>query len=344
MKQNKQKNSFLLTAALLVTVLLLTTFLSGCGAGQTPEDTPPKERPLVKVATLKGPTGMGMAKLMEDDAAGTTTNDYVFELSGAPDEIVGKLTSGTVDVAALPSNLAAALYNKTGGKIQIAAINTLGVLYVLEQGDTVHQLMDLAGKTLAATGQGATPEYVLNYILEQNGLMPGKDVTTRYLTEHAELAALAVAGKEPLVMLPEPFVTTVLVKNPSYRIALDLNQEWTSANKMAGAEGDLVMGCLVVRTEFAQQNKDALDAFLQEYQASAAFVSDNTAEAAAMIAQQGILADADLAEKAIANCSIVYLDGEQMKQNVGVYYDILFAADPKSVGGTLPDEAFYYSK
>ncbi len=329
----------------LLAIILLATSLAGCvqqqGAGQAELDT----KALVKVAALRGPTGIGVVKLMEDSKAGTTANDYEFELLGAPDDIVGKITSGSADVAAVPTNLAAVLHSKTNGNIQLIAINTLGVLYVLENGNSIQSVADLKGKTISTVGQGATPEYALSYLLKQNGLVLGEDVTVNFLSEHAELAALAASGKADLVMLPEPFVTSVLAKNSDVRIALDITEEWKHATAKPDAAGvELTMGCLVVRKDFAEANKAALDTFLSEYQASTAFVNEHIDEAAEMVVVNGIMADAALAKKAIPNCNIVYLDGDAMKQSAQVFYDVLFSANPKSVGGDLPSDDFYYAK
>ncbi|HBR01160.1 MAG TPA: hypothetical protein DD738_00945 [Ruminiclostridium sp.] len=356
------KKSIRLFSAILASLMVLLS-LAGCSGNgnpavdsnsptpsQTVEATPsspaaPEEKTEVRVAALKGPTGIGMSKLMKDSKENTTANSYVFELAGAPDEIVGKLTSGSIDIAAIPTNLAATLYNKTSGKIQIAAVNTLGTLYILEKGDTIKSIADLKGKTITATGQGATPEYALNYILKQNGLTPGKDVTVNYLTEHSELAALAVSGKETLVLLPEPFVTTVLSKNADLRIALDITDEWKAATGKAGnSDSELAMGCIAVRKEFAENNKAALDAFLTEYKASTEFVSANAGEASKIVESEGIMAGAATIEKAIPNCNIVYIDGSDMKNMTQSFLDILMKANPKSIGGKMPDEDFYYTK
>lgn len=331
--------------ARLLVVILLVTLLAGCAGQQAADQPEPASKALIKVAALKGPTGIGMVKLIEDSKAGTTANDYEFELVGAPDEIVAKLTSGSVDVAAVPTNLAAVLHNKTNGNIQLIAINTLGVLYVLENGNSVQSIADLQGKTISITGQGATPEYALNYILEQNGLVPGQDVTVNFLSEHAELATLAATGKADLVMLPEPFVTSVLAKNSNLRIALDITEEWRQATAKAGNPGvELAMGCIVARKDFVETNKAALDVFLAEYQASTAFVNEHVDEAAEMVAANGIIADPVLAKKAIPGCNIVYLDGDAMRQSAKVFYEVLFSANPKSVGGKLPSDDFYYAK
>ena len=300
--------------------------------------TTASERITVRVAALKGPTGMGLVGLMADQEAGTTQNDYTFSLSGSPDDIVAQLSSGEVDIAALPTNLAAVLYQKTNQSIQVLAINTLGVLYILEKGDTVHSLSDLSGREIMATGQGAVPEYVLNELLAESNLSEPAKIT--YKAEHAELATLAAAGQADLVMLPEPFVTTVLSKNPDYRIALDLTAEWQKTHAdTSGSE--LAMGCIVVTKSFAQANPEAVKSFITEYQASTEQVNADPAAAAVLVVKYGIMADAALAEKAIPNCHIVMIKGTQMQSILEPFYKILLAANPKSVGGKLPDADFY---
>ena len=255
----------------LALAAVLAVSLAGC-SGQTEQSSSEQaqERLTVQVGGLKGPTAMGMVKLMEDEEAGSTQNDYVFTLAGAPDEITAKLVKGELDIAALPTNAAAALYQKTDGAVQLAALNTLGVLYVVENGDTVQSVADLKGKTVYATGKGSTPEFALNYILKQNGMQAGTDVTVEYKTEHAELATLLAAGQANLAVLPQPFVSSVLAKNSDVRIALDLTKEWDAVTEDGSV---LTMGALAVRRDFAQEHPEAVQAFLEEYSASTAYVT-----------------------------------------------------------------------
>lgn len=328
----------LLKRAAAVVLSLSMLLLAACSAGGTSK--PDSEKIDVNIAILKGPTGIGMVNLMELAKEKQAPDNYNFTLAGAADEITGKLTSGEVDIAAVPTNLAATLYNKTGGKVQIIAVNTLGVLYVVENGDTVKSVADLKGKNVSATGQAAVPEYAFNYILSQNGLTAGSDLNVEYLSEHSELAAQLIAGKTKLAVLPEPFVTQVTAKNPDVRVALDLAKEWNTASD---DKSDLVMGCLVVRTEFAEQYKTELNAFLDAYKQSTETAVSDVAKTAELTGEFDIM-DAAVAEKAIPKCNIVYLDGSEMKTSVGAFLNVLFEAEPKSVGGTLPDDAFYYQK
>lgn len=299
-----------------------------------------EERAAVRVGGLKGPTAMGMVKLMEEDAAGTTANDYEFTLAGSADEINPLLIKGELDIAAVPTNVASVLYNKTEGQVEILALNTLGVLYVVENGNTIQSVEDLRGKTIYSTGKGATPEYALNYILGENGLTAGTDVTVEYKSEHSELASLLAAGQADLAVLPQPFVTSVLAKNPNVRIALNLTEEW---DKVTEDGSKLTMGALVVRKDFAESNPEAVRNFLKEYQASTQYVTDeaNLDDAAALIEQYGIISAA-VAKQALPYCNIVCITGEEMRTAAEGFLSILAKANPQSVGGTLPAEDFYY--
>lgn len=300
----------------------------------------PAERQLVRIAGLKGPTAMGMVKLMEEDANSTTANDYEFTLAGAPDELTGKIINGELDIAAVPTNLAATLYNKTEGKVQLLAVNTLGVLYVVENGDTIHSIADLKGKTIYSTGKGSTPEFALNYILEQNGLKVGTDVTVEYKSEHAELATLLSADQASIAVLPQPFVSSVLAKNEKVRIALDLTKEWDAATK---GQSQLTMGAIVVQKQFAEEHPEALKAFMEEYQASTAYVTDPAnLDAAAELVGKFEIVPAPVAKVALPACNIVCLTGEEMQKAASGFLEVLHSANAKSVGGKLPDAAFYY--
>lgn len=327
-----------ISRSIVVVVVLLTLALTAC---TPPAQTTTSAAPVtVRIAALRGPTGIGLVKLMRDQDAGETTNDYTFFLTGTPDDIVAQVSSGQADIAALPTNMAAILYQKTSQSIQLLAVNTLGVLYILEKGDAIQTFDDLAGRELLASGQGATPEYAINELLAQSGLTDS--VTVTYKAEHAELATLAAAGQADLVLLPEPFVTTVLSKNPDMRLALDLTEVWQAVH--AGKnESELAMGCLIVNKAFAQQHPAAIRSFLQEYRQSVDAVNSDPETAGAWVAEYKIMADAAQAASAIPNCHIVLIDGVAMQPMLEPFYQVLHAANPQSIGGKLPDRAFYYT-
>lgn len=307
-----------------IVILLVCVLMIPCGCAKT--DT------AVRVAALMGPTGMGMVKMMSD-----TSGRYEFTVASSPEQVVAAVVSGSVDIAAVPVNLAAVLYQKTEGAVQTAAVNTLGVLYILENGDTVHSLSDLEGRTLCATGQAATPEYILNDLLRRSGLNGKVEVT--YQAEHTALAAQMLAGDIALAMLPEPNVTSVLAGSSDIRIALDLTEEW---EKAVGQK--LVQGCIVVNREFAEKNPKAVQTFLKDCGESVDYVLQDPAGASVLMEQQRIVPNAAIAEAAIPNCNICLITGAEMKQMMQSMLQVLYDANPASVGGKLPDEAFYYEK
>ena len=304
---------------------------------QAPEtETPDLEGTAINLGLLNGPTGMGAAKLLADNEAGETVNQYTVTLGSDPaNDILPKLNNGELDIAALPTNVAANLYNKTG-KVQLLALNTLGVLHILENGNTVNSMADLAGKTIYAINQGTNTEYVLDYLLTQNGLDPDNDVDIQWKTSE-EVTSLMASGEIDLCMLPVPAATTVLMQNADVRDAIDLSDAWTES----GASGTFTMGCVVVRTEFAQENPEAVKAFLSEYEASINYIKENPEEGAALIEQYGIVPKAAIAQAAITQANMIFTAGEEMK-SISSYYEVLFAADPASIGGSIPDDAFYY--
>lgn len=312
-----------------IALLLVLSLLIGFSSfGVANADSP------LKVAGLVGPTGMSLAPMMEENKP-----VYAFSLAASPDELAGQLIKGGVDIAALPTNLAAVLYQKTKGEIKLLAVNTLGILYVLEKGDSVHGVKDLEGKKLLTSGQGAVPEYVMNYILTANGVK----AELEYRSEHNEVSTLAAAGKADLVVLPQPMATALMMKNPSFRVAIDLTKAFEEAAKMQGeAEAVLSMGCLVVRASVLKDREKDVQAFMEDYRKSVEMVNAQPDKAAEAIAKAGILPSAAIAQKAIPLCNIVCVEGETMKNQLAPFYQILFTANPMSVGGKLPDEGLYY--
>lgn len=292
----------------------------------------------MRIAGLQGPTTMGMVKLMKDqESMGSPLYDVT--MYGAADEIVPLLTKGELDAAAIPANLAATLYQKTEGKIQVATVNTLGVLYVVTTGDDVASVADLAGKTIYSTGKGTTPEYVLNYILTENGIDPAKDVTIEYKSEATEvLSTLQSAGEGAVAVLPQPYVTAAQAQVEGLNVALDLTEEWNKIDP----DSQLITGVLAVRSDYAEQHPEELEVFLADYRSSIEWVTANTADAAQLVAEYGIVAKAPLAEKALPACNITYMDGADMKQALSGYLDVLYQQDAASVGGALPGDDFYY--
>lgn len=285
----------------------------------------------VNIGVLKGPTGMSAAWLMDQNDQKLSANEYNFTVAGTPDAITGQLINGDMDIAALPTNAISALYNKTEGKISVLGVNALGVLYILENGNSINSVSDLAGKTVLASGKGSTAEYVLNYILEKNGVI----AEIVWAAEHSEAATLALKGDYDIVMLPEPFVTNVTAKSDAFRVALDLTEEWEALGN-----GELTMGGIAVRTAFLEEHPDAVKAFVDEYGKSVAFTNSQPEDAAKLIAKYEIAAE-EVAKNAIPRCNIVWLHGKDYKAVLENFLGVVYDANPAGIGGKIPGNDFY---
>lgn len=293
----------------------------------------------VKVMVLNGTTGFGMASLMDKSDSGLATLNYDFSVESAASNVLSALISNTVDIAALPTNAAATVFNKTDGKVKICALNTLGVLYIVENGTEITDFSSLRGKTVYVPGQGSNPEYVFNYLCKENGLTVGVDLTVDYsYNEPADLRTAVAAGKVDIAVLPEPMVTIACNANENLRVALDLTSEW---NKVA-PEDSLVQGCVVVRSEFAEEHPNELAAFLDEYEESVKYAVNEPESVAGIIAEQGIFANAAVAAKALPKCNVCFISGADMQDKLDPFFSVLFEANPSSVGGKLPTSDIYY--
>ena len=320
--------------SLLLAVLLVLS-LAACGANT--DETASDTKIVVRMATLKGPTGIGTAKLWADDDAGKAKNDYTVTLCTDPTEVLNGVVEGSYDVAAVPLNMASVLYNKLNGGVQILAINTLGTLYMLATQELA-DISALEGKTIVTAGQGATPEYVLNYLLEKNGLTD--KVTVEFKSEHAEVATLAAAAgadDQTVYMLPEPNVTATLIQNQALKTVLDVSSAFESASGVS-----LAMGCIVAKKEFVEQNQAAIDAFLTEYKASVEYTATNLDDTATLCETYGIIPKAAVAKQAIPRCSITCVTGADMQKIATENLNVLLAANPKAIGGALPADDFWY--
>lgn len=298
-----------------------------------------EEKTNIKIAGLKGPTSMGLVKIMEDNENGSAANNYEFTIAGSADEITPKLTQGSLDIAAVPANLASVLYNNTDGAIEIIAINTLGVIYIVDKNEGITSLEDLKGQTIYATGKGSTPEYALRYILEENGIDPDNDVTIEWKTEPTEVVSTLAVEESGVAMLPQPYVTVAQTQIDGLEIAIDLNKEWDNLQN----DSLFITGVLVARKDFVEENQEAISAFLKEYQASTEYTNNNIEDAAALIEKFDIVSAA-VAQKAIPYCNITFISGEEMKTAMNGYLEVLYEQNPASVGGTLPADDFYYAE
>lgn len=339
----------LLSAAL---TLFLLVSLAACGQKtEAPDPAPPAlevqepaapetelpEEPIedpvqIRVAALKGPTAMGLVSMMAADGMDS------FTLAGSADEVTPALIKGDLDVACVPANLASVLYNKTEGGVVCLAVNTLGVLYIVENGEEIRSMEDLRGKTIVSAGKGATPEYGLRYLLSENGIDPDRDVTLDWKSEHSECVAALASGAATIAMLPQPFVTAAQGKIETLRVALDLTAEWDALDNGSA----MITGVAVARRAFVEEHPAEVERFLEEYARSVDWVNANPAQAGELIAEYGIVESAALAEKALPHCNIVCLTGQEMFEKLSGYLQVLSGAAPEAVGGALPGDGFYY--
>lgn len=350
------------TLSLLLTAALALSLLAGCGpkttadgsgssnpgtssgqpAGSGDQSVPETDPPAVRFMALSGPTGVGASWLMKYYSAESAFDGMPFVLDSTVvtdnKEVTDALVNKDVDIAAVATNVAANLYAKTDGGIQVLAVNTLGVLYILEKGDTVHSMADLSGKTLYAPSntKGANPEHILNRLLEGNGVNPA-DVNIEWLTPQ-EITVKITSSDAGLCMLPVPAATALMVQDSAVREAVSLSDAWKDLE-----DSPLPMGCLVARTEFVENSDPALiEAFLDLYGDSISFMEGNLSDAAALTVELGILPNEKVAEKAIPQCSLTFVTGREMRTMLEDYYTVLFQAAPESIGGGLPYDSFYY--
>ena len=330
----------------LVSLLLaLTLALSLTACGGTPANTEPEQTDdaptaaEVNLYVLSGPTGIGAMNLWAAADAGETENTYHITMPGANDEVVAAISNGEADIAAVATNLAATLYNKTEGGVTVLAVNTLGVLSLLSSGQEVSSIADLKGKAIYAPGQGANPEYILRYVLSGNGLDPDKDVPIQFVGEGSELLSVWQSDPEAIILAPQPVATSILMQHEGAKTLFDMTEEW---DKVSGGESTLMMGCVIVRNEFLQENPGAVELFLKEYAASIEKAQSDAAGTAALCEQYGLIPKAALAEKALPYCGLTFVTGAEMKAGLSGYLQVMYDADAKSVGGAMPGDDFYY--
>lgn len=316
--------------AILLTLLLTLSFV-GCTEKKTGE---------MNVYVLSGPTGIGAVNLRADSEAGKTKNTYKFSMVDANDEIIAAVSNGQADIAAVATNLAATLYNKTNGGVTVLAVNTTSVLSLLTNGVAINSVADLRGKTIYSPGQGANPEYILRFVLKNNGIDPDKDVTINFVADGSQLPGVWAKeeNKDAVILAPQPVATSILTKYTTATAALDMGKEWAKVT----ADSALMMGCVIVRNEFLNENPGVVKTFLKEYEASVNKAIADPTGTGALCEQYGIIPKAALATKAIPQCGLTYVAGKDMKKGLSGYLKVMYEGNPKSVGGKLPEDNFYY--
>lgn len=369
--------------AMLMTICMLAGVMTGCGAQETSvasasapvsqteavqpaeesiteasaaeipsaaEEAASEQEPVayeavdINMGALKGPTGIGMVKLMDDAANGLTANQYTFTLSADASEAVTKVIAGEYDIACLPTNSAAVVYQKTQGAVKLLALNTEGVLHILQNTAAEERITDweqLKGKTIYTVGQGANPEYVLDYILTGHGIDPDVDVTIQFCGAADEVIAACVSGEAAICMLPEPSVSALCAKAGNFEEVFDMTEAWA---EVAPEGSILTQGCVVVQRTFLEKHPEAVERFLEEYEQSVAFLTENQADGAALAAKYEIVPSEGIAARALPGCHIIFEAGQEMKDSIQKYYEVLFEADPTSIGGAVPDDEFYVTQ
>ncbi|MDF2677481.1 MAG: alkanesulfonate transporter substrate-binding subunit [Bacillota bacterium] len=322
--------------SLLLVLIIVLSLFAGCSSKETQTEVP-KEKVNVTIAGLKGPTSIGMIKMIDEKALNSDEYNVSYVAESAPDALTGKIINGEIQISSVPINLASVLYNKTGGKVQIMAVNTVGNLYIVGT-EEISNISDLQGKTLGMSAKGSTPDYAMNYILKQNNL-EGK-VNLEYELDHATLAQKVIAGDSKVALLPQPFVTQTSMKNQNAKMLIDLNESWKEATQ---GKSELFTGCIVVNKQFAENNKQFVQEFLKQYEESVTYVNENAAEASILVEKNEIMPNAALIEKAIPYCGITYKNAVDNKESINAFYQILFDSNPASIGGKMPDNNFYYT-
>lgn len=316
-----------------IIVLILVTALCFATVGCAKTDRTDADK--IRIASLKGPTSIGMLKLIDDES-----DTLEFTIAGIADEITAPFIQGKLDIVSVPCNLASVLYGKLSGDLQVLCVNTLGVLYLLDSTGEIGSISDLSGKTVYSTGKGTTPEYVFNYLLRENGLVPGTDTVINYLGEATQVASMLSEKKAQAAVLPQPYATSVTMQNGDLSATIDLSAEW---KKLSGGK-DLVTGVIVAKKSYIEKNKDKIDGLLDKYRKSVEFAVSDVDATASLCVKYGIIANESVAKAAIPRCNINYIDGDRMKEDISYYLGVLCDADPKSVGRSLPKDDFYYKK
>lgn len=325
--------------AMVLSLVMLSGLLTACGRRAGTAENKQAEPASIRIGSLKGPTTLGILDLMDRAQKGETYDSYEFHMATGADELLPLMVQGDLDIALVPANVAAVLYQRTQGQVVAVDINTLGVLYVVTGSPEISSVADLAGKTIYLTGMGTTPEASLRYVLKQNGLSES-DYTLEFKSEATEVAAVLAENPEGIGLLPQPFVTAALLQNTSLQIALDLNDEW---NKVQGEDGSsMVTGVTLVRRDFLEEHPQAVERFLDEHAVSVEAINADPDNGAVLAVTAQIVANESIARQAIPNCNIVCITGQEMMTALSGYLKVLADFEPTMIGGQVPEDDFYY--
>lgn len=331
-KTKKIVSAIALVLILAMVLGAIASALVGCGAAQKES----YDDVTIRIAGLKGPTTIGLVNFLNDAGSESSSINYQFEMFTQASDILAAVAAGEADIALVPSNVACVMNQKVEGGVSVIDINTLGVLECVTGDESINEIADLSGRTVYMTGQGATPEYTVRYLL---GEAQVTDCSLEFKSEPTEIVSIFAEDPEAVAVLPQPFVTAALVQNENLRTAFTLDQEWSKVN----SDCSIVTGVTVVTNSFLGEHKSAVDAFIQAHAQSAEKALSDLDTTAALVVEQGIIAKEPLAKKAIPSCSIVCITGSGIKDKLAGYLQVLYDQDPKSVGGKLPGDEFYYT-
>lgn len=303
-----------------------------------PKDTRIENDVAIRIGVLRGPNGMGMSYLMEENSLDAYETSYQISFLASADKLATRFTRGDLEFATLPTTVAANLYKETNGEIQLLGVNMLGGFYLVENGTSIQTISDLKNLELSSSSRPATAQYVLEHLLEANAIEENEQPKVNYVVDNLKLSSAIVSGEIDIAMLPEPFLSTLLQRNKGLRVALDLSEEWQDVY----GDSILPMGCLVVNKEFALKNPESIARFIQHYKTSVEYVNKNQKEAGLLIEKHKLLNNARQATNSIDRSQITWIDASEVQEDVLKYLEIFLESDKNIIGGEVPDEEFFY--
>lgn len=326
--------------SLVVTMLILsflTLILNAEGAREGSEATAALAEPLqLTVAGLKGPSSIGMLRMIESEPVFGEDVETEYQIVDEPQLMIARIMSGEADIAAVPINLAAVLYNK-GAPYRLGAVTGDGLLHIVSSREDIGSVEDLKGKRIYCIAQGSTPEFVLRYVLEKSGIDPDTEVELDFSFDHVAIAPQLIAGKVDLAVLPEPFVSIVASKNPAVQPVIDLQQVWA---ELSGTGDTYPITATLVRNSLYREHPEALKAFFAAYRESIDWANANPAEAGGL-AGKYMEMPAPIIAKAMPRLNLRYQSPREARSRVEELYQVFHGFAPASVGGTIPGDEFY---
>lgn len=321
----------------IIGLLIVIILISSCSAWEKAYEQAGSSS--FKVVSIKGPSALSFIKAMKPEIKPMVrlgdTVQYTFE--DDEDVLYTRLLEGEFDIADVPMEMAAKLYNNGAG-YQLAAVNTGGYLYLLTNDKTTTNFSDLMGKTVKVVGEDSAFDVVLRYLLLQNGIKLSKDVTLEYTENKEELIKDAAEDDINYLVLPEPWVSDLLSKNIGYNIAINIQDEWA---RVHGTVTLLPQTCLIVKKEIASQKAEAWKLFLEDYMDSIKWINSNQAKTVELLDNREVGIPTELAQEVIPRSNLEYSDALSARLAVDKYLNMFLELSPESIGGKLPNADFY---